>query len=317
MAPSVTVVICTWNRATLLEQTLESLAGMRWPDSRAEVLVVNNGSTDRTPEVIETFRHRLPLRSVVENTPGKSRALNRALAEVTTTHVVFTDDDVLVAAEWLVAFVEAAGRYPGAAAFGGPIHPWFPQDPDPELMAAFPVLTWGFCGLDHKLPEGVLAAPRVVYGANMALRLEALGSLRFDERMGPRGSQMRTGEESALLDRLRERGGEAVWVPGMRVRHYVSPSRMTVPVLADYYRGHGRGIVRRFGVPEGPRVGGTPRWVLRRILEHGAGLWLNRLAGRRQASWVSLREFQFHMGLMEECRVLARETEAPPHSARG
>ena len=149
------------------------------------MLVVDNGSTDNTRAVAESFSSRLPIRVVEETTPGLSSARNRALAEAATSHVLFTDDDVLVEDGWLHAFAEAVARYPDAAVFGGPIEPWFPVPPDPELVAAFPALGSGFCGLDHRRRLGPIPAPLEVFGANMGFRRDALGDLRFDPRLGP------------------------------------------------------------------------------------------------------------------------------------
>src|SRR5580765_5892465 len=109
---ALTVVICTWNRAALLERTLTRLSET-WPrDLEAALLVVDNGSTDNTRAVAESFSSRLPLGIVEEAAPGLSSARNRALAEASTSHVVFTDDDVLVEEGWLPALAEALALYP-------------------------------------------------------------------------------------------------------------------------------------------------------------------------------------------------------------
>jgi glycosyltransferase involved in cell wall biosynthesis len=105
------IVICTWNRATLLAQTLERLRQLR-PPAGAEwrLLVVNNNSRDHTADVLRSFADRLPLRSVFEPEPGLSNARNRAIVETTGDYLVWTDDDVLVAHDWLEAYVAAASR---------------------------------------------------------------------------------------------------------------------------------------------------------------------------------------------------------------
>ena len=128
--PSFAVAICTWNRAALLRQTLERLASIPWPAQATELILVDNGSTDDTAAVAASFSGRLPMRIVREAKPGLSNARNRALKEATTTHVLFTDDDVLVGDEWLGAFAAAILKYPQAAVLGGPIEPWF-QEPPP------------------------------------------------------------------------------------------------------------------------------------------------------------------------------------------
>ena len=67
----ITVGVITRNRAGHLAEMLDSLTRQRRaPD---EVLVVDNGSTDRTQAVLETFRNRLPLRCAISRAGGYSR----------------------------------------------------------------------------------------------------------------------------------------------------------------------------------------------------------------------------------------------------
>src|ERR1700722_17754963 len=122
----VTVAICTWNRAKLLDQTLAGmrrlhiLAGHTW-----ELLVVNNDSTDHTDEVIEKHSSDLPIRKLLEKRQGLSNARNCVLAHTRGDLLLWTDDDVLVEPDWLNAYVETALQNPNAVFFGGTVEPWF------------------------------------------------------------------------------------------------------------------------------------------------------------------------------------------------
>ena len=154
----ITVAILTWNRVALLSRTLEELgrlytpAGVTW-----DVLVVNNGSTDGTEDFLKAFQtSAYPIRWVTETRLGLSAARNRALLEQRADLIFYTDDDVIVDPGLMTALADGARRFPEGAAFGGVITPWFPQQPDPELVAAFPSLARGFCGLDLSRPEGPL-----------------------------------------------------------------------------------------------------------------------------------------------------------------
>ncbi len=272
-----TVAICTWNRANLLRQTLASLAEQPWEaDGGSCLLVVDNGSTDDTRRVLESFHGKLPLTWVSEATPGHSAARNRALAETRSSHLLFTDDDVLVEPGWLAAFNRAVRRFPLAAVFGGPVEPWFAHQPDPDLMEAFPALRSGFCGLDHPGADGPIDSGRV-FGANMGFRLSALGGMTFDTRLGHKHGRYMAHEEIAVIAALREAGGLVIWVPDMRLRHYVDPSRMTLAYLKRHYQDFARGVVRTKGVPAARRslacrggssgnwcIGGSPISSIRR-----------------------------------------------------
>src|SRR5262245_36357876 len=103
---SVTVAICTWNRAAVLRRTLDSFMSRVPPrDAPWRLLVVNNNCTDNTEDVVREFSNRLPIVSVFEPAPGLSNARNCALREANSHYLVFTDDDVLVSPGWLAAFV--------------------------------------------------------------------------------------------------------------------------------------------------------------------------------------------------------------------
>ena len=120
-SPAVTVVVPTRGRAAYLEVTLDSLRRQRTRTPH-ELLVVDDGATDATPEVAERFGVRL-IRH------GERRSLNAArntgVREAARAAVAFVDDDVLVPPGWLDALVEGAARHPDAEAFGGPIRPRF------------------------------------------------------------------------------------------------------------------------------------------------------------------------------------------------
>jgi glycosyltransferase involved in cell wall biosynthesis len=303
-----TVAICTWNRSRLLAQTLEGLtkivtpAGLGW-----EILVVDNRSTDQTRPVTESFINRLPLRYVFEPTLGLCEARNRAFAEARGQYVIFIDDDVLVAEQWLSSFASAARRFPVAAALGGPIEPWWAEKPDPLLMEIFPRLKMGFCAVDHKRDEGPLPPGLDIYGANMAYKRAALGSLRFDPRLGQRGRNEKRSDETEFVSRLRARGGEVIWVPGMRVQHYVDPSRMRLAYLRRVTVGEGRADTRLNGIPDGAQILGAPRWLVRKCLGLRVRALLARSLRRRRSALEALRQHDYLRGVIGESWVMRRE----------
>src|SRR4051812_25892690 len=117
------VAICTRNRAASLRRTLASIAAAAQPHADWETIVVDNGSTDDTADVASSFDERLPIRVVHEAEAGLSRARNAAVRVAQGEYIVWTDDDCVVDARWLTAYVDAFDRWPSAAVFGGPIVP--------------------------------------------------------------------------------------------------------------------------------------------------------------------------------------------------
>ena len=117
----VTVGICTWNRAKLLDLSLGRMISMRVPDGVTwELLVVNNNSTDDTEKVLASYEDRLPLRTFFEAAPGKSNALNRAVGEAQGDLIIWTDDDVLVDSGWLAALCGGSGSMARRGLLRGP-----------------------------------------------------------------------------------------------------------------------------------------------------------------------------------------------------
>ena len=135
----ITVALCTWNRASLLAQTLEAMTHLRVPSEIDwELLAVNNKCTDGTDQVIASYGGRLPLRRLYEPSSGKSYACNLAVREADGDYILWTDDDVLVDADWIAAYGRAFCRYPTAAVFAGRIDPWFAGKTPLWLSQVFP-----------------------------------------------------------------------------------------------------------------------------------------------------------------------------------
>ncbi len=277
----ITVAVCTWNRAALLDQTLTALAAVTPPPGRSwEVLVIDNNSPDHTQQVLAAHAGRLPLRTVTERQQGHSNARNCGLDHARGDWLVWTDDDVRPAAGWLAAFAATIQRQPAAAAVGGPIRPWFPEPPDPELAAVFTPLRIGYCGVDHGRDERELTPAELIYGANMAFRTAAVAGLRFDPLYGRKGKHQGGHDDVAYLDQVRARGGRVWWSPGMSLEHYVEPSRMTV----EYARRYTRDAVclHELDPDNVPRLAGIPRWLLRKAAGHWLAAAVNLRPGRRR-----------------------------------
>jgi len=106
----VSVVVCTRNRADQLGEFLQSAAGLTVPPGLAwELIIVDNGSSDHTAEVVESFASQIPVRCVREDKAGLSNARNRGVDEAKGDYICWTDDDVKLDPKWLSAYVAAFG----------------------------------------------------------------------------------------------------------------------------------------------------------------------------------------------------------------
>jgi glycosyltransferase involved in cell wall biosynthesis len=315
----VSVVICTWNRCLLLRQTLERLTQLRVPpDVGWELLVVNNNCTDATEEVLAEFGNALPLRRTFESNPGLSHARNRAIGEARGDYLLWTDDDVHVAPDWLAEYARALERWPEAAYLGGPVAPQFAVPPPAWVRRHFDLLQSPFALRDYGPEVRPLAPNEKPFGANMLIRKDVLRPGAFDPRLGRTGTASLLGEEAQLFAELERAGHQGVWVGTARVLHYIPAERLTLRYIWDYFEGYGRTLVRQGDTtPTGRSVCGVPTWAVRNYLTSLALFCL--LAPVRSRRWMwAARRAATSRGIIREARALRSRRGAPaPSPAAG
>jgi len=274
-----TVVFATRNRGHALPRVLRSFTALHAPAGGWRLVVVDNGSTDTTPEVLARYAARLPLLALKEPRPGKNRALNLALPALAGDLAVFTDDDVLPAPDWLVRLRASADAQQQASMFGGRVALEWPEPPPRWLQPGavpFSVLyaenlrATGACG------------PHEIFGPNMALRTSVFThGLRFAEGVGPDETNPRyaMGSETELLRRLGEGGAQGWFCAEAQLRHLVRPTQMTEAwVLARGFRyGSGAGREHAGALLRGPLLGGLPAALALRVAAYRALVPLTRL----------------------------------------
>jgi GT2 family glycosyltransferase len=190
--PMISIIIPVKNGQPWLTTQLEALRGQQAP--AWELLVADNGSTDDSVQVAESFADVLPLRMIDASArPGPAAARNIAAAQARGSFLVFSDADDVVAPNWLAAWRDAAG----SVEFGtGPIT-WIGADRLPD--AAGP--------RDHfRIPHHMGFLPYAL-GANFGVRREVF------ERFGGFDERYRTAEDVELSWRLQLSGIACTPVP--------------------------------------------------------------------------------------------------------
>lgn len=91
----VSVVIPTFNKAPRLKLMLASAVCQDFDLNEAELLLVDDGSTDETEQVVAEYKDKLNLTLLQENHGGRSFARNRGIAAASGKIVIFSDDDVI------------------------------------------------------------------------------------------------------------------------------------------------------------------------------------------------------------------------------
>jgi glycosyltransferase involved in cell wall biosynthesis/peptidoglycan/xylan/chitin deacetylase (PgdA/CDA1 family) len=112
------VVVPTYNRALLLDFCLRALVAQVPPDAEFEVVVVDDGSSDTTPEVLAYHASRLPLRFERQPNRGQPAALNLGIELARGETCLFIDDDVIAGPRLLAEHVRAQRESGGAIALG-------------------------------------------------------------------------------------------------------------------------------------------------------------------------------------------------------
>jgi len=150
--PAASILIATFNRAAMLDDTLASIARLR-PGFSWECIVIDNNSTDDTRAVVD--RHAadfpVPLRYVFEARQGRSSALNTGIAAAGADVLTFTDDDVRVADRWLNGACGAllSPADPSIRFAGGPVRPRW-EVPPPAWLDLDRGDLWGTIAIqDH------------------------------------------------------------------------------------------------------------------------------------------------------------------------
>lgn len=269
--PTASIVLATRNNADLLRGALESIARDRSRVSR-ELIVVDNGSTDATAQVVAAVGAVTPfdLRVVDEPAPGHSRARNAGIAAARGAYLLFTDDDVLVHDGWCDALV-APFADPSVGVVAGRTVPLWPSEPPSWLDGPHRarLALYDFGDSDRALEPGEWPA-----GANMAFRGDVLRnrSEPFAVTVGNRGTRRFAADETFLVDELRAEHG-IVYAAGAVVEHRIQPERMTPTWLRATYFDQGAAqlqIARLRGAEE-------PVPLVRRLVR----MWRTCTAARR------------------------------------
>lgn len=247
----VDIAICTWNRHRLLAQTLASISRLEVPATISlRLIVIDNGSTDATAELLDQFTQSTFSRahgfvSCLEPQQGHTFSRNRAIALTQGDLVVWTDDDVQVATDWISNYVVAADANSEFTFFGSVIEPAFSPPMPTWIEENWESLKGCFAARDLGSKPMDFSSDCLPYGANFAIRTEVQKRFLFDTELGRRGEQVVGEDELDLFRRLLASGHRGRWVPGAVVKHLIPPERATEAYVLDYFVGQGRSLAAR------------------------------------------------------------------------
>jgi glycosyltransferase involved in cell wall biosynthesis len=303
--PAVSVIVSTRNRAHYLPEVLRTLAAQEC-DTPFEVIVIDNGSTDGTPALLDEWcRRDSRFRTACEPRPGLSRGKNAGVRMARAPLLLFTDDDMRVHSRWLESYrILFAGHGGEVMLAGGPVVP-IPHDlgawPDWLDQAAL-----ADAGLLHHREERPLEEFEYVWGGNMAVPKILFHRFGFwDESAGLQADQRVTRQDSEffedteLQDRVRKAGARAWFCPGAVVYHRVDRQSVTPRRIASTAFTRGRNDFWEQGLRVWHEVELVPK---RNALE--AALALGESLGR-WGLWLLLFRFWRRKSFFERARRAA------------
>jgi glycosyltransferase involved in cell wall biosynthesis len=226
------VVICCYNSAARLPDTLRNLAQVRSASLPWEVIVVDNASTDGTAEIARKnwpADAPAPLRVVAEPQPGLSHARRRGVAEVRYEIISFIDDDNWISPDWIERVFAIFSAHPEVAACGGR------SDAVPEIEppAWFKGIEYCYATGPQHIRQGDITDARgtLLWGAGLNVRTSAIRALfagGFDFQMSGRsGGNMGAGEDTEMCCALREAGWHFWYDDNLVLRHFIPKGRLT------------------------------------------------------------------------------------------
>jgi len=214
---NISVIICTRNRAESLRPTLESIGKVTVPQGwTVELLVVDNGSTDQTQAVVNEARFgNIKLSQVSEPRAGLSHARNTGMSVAQGEIILFTDDDVRPATDWLAKMVTPLAEETCDAVVG--------------TVRAAEHLQRSWMELMHKvwvaIPAGSGDTEPELVGASMGFRRSVLQRVpAFDTELG--AGALGFGEETLFSWQLCEAGYRLRKVSDAVIVHHFEPSRL-------------------------------------------------------------------------------------------
>ncbi|MDP1679464.1 MAG: sulfatase-like hydrolase/transferase [Candidatus Nitrotoga sp.] len=308
-----TVLICTHDRADLLERVLVSLNTAKRPAMPVQILVAANACTDDTLARMQAYQSQqankgwLPLRAIDVSIPGKSHALNRAIPAIDTELVAFVDDDHRVHVHYLVAIEQATQTWPDAGLYCGRILPdWDGTEPawvhDEGPYRIYPLPVPRYDGGDH--PKLIDLSGPFPGGGNLFLRRDVLEKAGgFSTELGPKGHDLGGGEDSDFVLRVLTAGVKLQYVPDVAQYHYVDLERFKFHYILQKSYQRSRSVSR-------VRHGGSavPRYMWRKLANYlgAAVLSLN---------WPRTRFYLVRLAAtLGEIRGMSQKPTAVPHT---
>jgi glycosyltransferase involved in cell wall biosynthesis len=214
------VIICTYNRATLLKRTLEALSRQTIAPDRYELIVVDDGSQDDTSEVCDMMRSKLSNLKYffADNNSGTARARNSGISKASGYYILFVDDDCIPREDWLEKMLYALIKEPIVAGAVKSTH------------SDYYKICHNIAQFHAFMPGGKTGYIEFLAGANMGFQRHV-----FEELQGFKEDEVYA-EDMEFIIRSRQRGYRPFFAHDAVVIH--DPDRDTITSIFKYSAVH-------------------------------------------------------------------------------
>jgi len=228
MSPEVSIIVCTYNRASSLGDFLSRLENhVAASGLPAEFVLVDNNSSDATPDILAGFaaKARVPARIIRESRPGANHARNTGIQHAKAPLLVFTDDDVDFSDTWLADLVGHMRRHPACQVVTGKIEPRF-LAPRPAWLTDGMLGFYGRQDLGNRPVE--LEFPVFPVEMNMAIRAAVFQRHGyFSTAMGRDHKSLMSNDGKLFFYKLANSRETITYIPGASLFHLIPSSRIT------------------------------------------------------------------------------------------
>ena len=206
------IIIPTLNRKERLRVCLNSIIKLDYPRSKFEIIVVDNGSTDGTSEMVSTEFPEIKI--VVELRKNSCYARNAGWKKAKGQIIAYTDDDCIVDENWL-KILSSSFDNKEIGGIGGPLLLLLGPK---SVVRKFRDTPFGdfFQGSEKKLTDYLITA-------NLALKSEVFKTCRFDESLA-----FTSLEDIDFCRSLKNNNYKLLYVPNAKVYHNIDPKRLTM-----------------------------------------------------------------------------------------
>jgi glycosyltransferase involved in cell wall biosynthesis len=226
--PLISVVLCTRNRADLLDKAIASVVAQDFPSECYEIVIVDNGSSDHTRQIADRYAERPNIRYILEEQVGLCVARNTGWQAASASYVALFDDDAIARPGWLAAIARTFQRSRSdVGIIGGRVDPiWLAPRPDwlaDEIAGALTIVDWGSS-------EKEICDPRREFlaGANMAAPKAVIAEVGgFHPWLDRVGNNLLSNGDVHLEIKVMRCGYRCLYVPDMAIEHLASPERLT------------------------------------------------------------------------------------------